>query len=168
MTYLNKFKGIVEVKIRIMNFSLKFITTTKPIMKCYSKKMNAWFLIYALLWAKLTLLLIAWTLFWFVICVCYVSIWMFIVFFIFLVFVCFYQKDFMFCVHFILICFRVELVFSSQPDWFCFGSGTKTLFGWLLFLLRNFLLKGLFDKHILKPSLIVLFWIKMVFLLSKP
>jgi hypothetical protein len=34
MPYLNKFKGIVEVKIKIMNFSLKFITTAKPIMKC--------------------------------------------------------------------------------------------------------------------------------------
>jgi hypothetical protein len=122
MTYLNKFKGIVEVKIRIMNFSLKFITTTKPIMKCYSKKMNAWFLIYALLRAKLTLLLIAWKLFWFVICVCYVSIWMFIVFFIFLVFDMFLSK------RFYVLC---SFYFNMFPGWTSVFESTWLVLFWV-------------------------------------
>ena len=33
MTSMNKFKGIVEVKIRIINFSLEFTTSVKPIMR---------------------------------------------------------------------------------------------------------------------------------------
>ena len=122
MTYLNKFKGIVEVKIRIMNFSLKFITTTKPIMKCYSKKMNAWFLIHALLRAKLTLLLIAWKLFWFVICVCYVLIWMFIVFFIFLVFDMFLSK------RFYVLC---SFYFNMFPGWTSVFVSTRLVLFWV-------------------------------------
>jgi hypothetical protein len=110
-----------------------------------------------------TLLFIVWKRFWFVICVCFFRFECSLCSSYSWCLICFCQKKFMFCVRFILICFRVELVFSSQPDWFCFGSGTMTLFGWLLFLLRNFLFKRLFDKHILKPSLIVLFWIKIVF-----
>jgi hypothetical protein len=30
MIFINKFKGIVEVKMRIINFSLKFIMSAKP------------------------------------------------------------------------------------------------------------------------------------------
>ena len=31
MTSINKFKGVVELKIMIMNFSLKFTTRVKPV-----------------------------------------------------------------------------------------------------------------------------------------
>ena len=32
MTSINKFKGIVEIEMRITNFRLKFVTTVKPVM----------------------------------------------------------------------------------------------------------------------------------------
>jgi hypothetical protein len=35
MIFINKFKGIVEVKMRIMNFSLKFIMWAKPVIGFY-------------------------------------------------------------------------------------------------------------------------------------
>lgn len=38
MTSINKFKGIVKVKVRIMNFSLKFITSTKLITSFNGQK----------------------------------------------------------------------------------------------------------------------------------
>jgi len=35
MIFINKLKGIVEVKMRIMNFNLKFIMSTKPVTGFY-------------------------------------------------------------------------------------------------------------------------------------
>jgi hypothetical protein len=128
--------------------------------------------------------LISWKLVWYVICVFWVSVWMFIVLFMFLVFDLFLSKKLCFRVFFlVLICFLFDYLFFfsfRSNHGFQFGSGlnqyfrvksigffmssTKALFGWFLLLLRNFWPKRLFDKHTFRSILTVLFWIKKIFL----
>ena len=141
--------------------------------------MDAWFLIYAWLRTKPCLWLRKLVLF--VICVCWVLVWMFIVFFMFLVF------DMFLCGFLVLICFWFNCLFwfsFESNHGFRFDLGLNQFFRVNLIrfaldqVLRHclvgyffywifFLPKVLYGKHTLRPILTILLWIKKWFFCQK-
>jgi len=94
-----------------------------------------------------------------------------------IMFSCFFFFFYFWYVFCLIICFALvssqTMVFDLVQGWTSvfestrlvfFMLDTKALFGWFLFLLKNFWPKRLFDKHNLRYILTVLFWIKKIFL----